>query len=216
VALCPADEVGVGDLPDAVRRFVPPHAGAGDRCRPCSSERTGWRPSASARCCASTTTCGPRRRARWALVGWPCTRSCANTGCTRAGPPAVARCPESLRSPSPTAVGIGVRLAEGALMTEVAVYTSARAARSLWQRYRVYADRVELGTLFGRMIVPRDRVEGGSRCGAAVGRRRGQLRWVRGLRVPRRPGRCRRQRLPGREPAVAGVPAVGLKPLRLG
>jgi hypothetical protein len=45
-------------------------------------------------------------------------------------------------------------------MADVAVYTSRRAARSLWQRYSVYADRVELGTLLGRMVVPLDRVEG--------------------------------------------------------
>ena len=45
-------------------------------------------------------------------------------------------------------------------MADAATYTSARAGRSLWQRYRVYADRVELGTVLGRMVVPLDRVEG--------------------------------------------------------
>ena len=54
-------------------------------------------------------------------------------------------------------------------MTDAAVYTTARASRSLWLRYWVYADRVELATLFGRMVVPLDRVEGIRVCGPLWG-----------------------------------------------
>ncbi len=45
-------------------------------------------------------------------------------------------------------------------MADAAIYSSARAASSLWQRHRVYADRVELGTVFGPMVVPLERIEG--------------------------------------------------------
>jgi hypothetical protein len=40
------------------------------------------------------------------------------------------------------------------------MYASKCAARSLWQEYRVYGDRVELDTLFGTLAVPFDQVEG--------------------------------------------------------
>ena len=40
------------------------------------------------------------------------------------------------------------------------LYTSRSTLRSLWQEYRIYDDRVEFDTLFGRMIVPFDQVEG--------------------------------------------------------
>jgi hypothetical protein len=54
-------------------------------------------------------------------------------------------------------------------MADTAVYTSSRSAGSLWQRYVVYADRVELGTLFGRMVVPLDQVEDIWVCGPLWG-----------------------------------------------
>jgi hypothetical protein len=44
-------------------------------------------------------------------------------------------------------------------MADTVVYASSRSARGLWQRHLVYADRVELGTLFGRMVVPLDHIE---------------------------------------------------------
>ena len=45
-------------------------------------------------------------------------------------------------------------------MSDVALYTSPCAARSLWHEYRVYADRVELDTLTGTLAVPFDQIEG--------------------------------------------------------
>jgi hypothetical protein len=39
-------------------------------------------------------------------------------------------------------------------MTDTALYTSPSTARSLWQEYRIYADRIEFSTLFGTMTVP--------------------------------------------------------------
>ena len=44
-------------------------------------------------------------------------------------------------------------------MSETALYTSRSTVKSLWQEYRVYDDRVEFDTLFGKMIVPFDCVE---------------------------------------------------------
>ena len=34
------------------------------------------------------------------------------------------------------------------------LYTSKRSWRSLWQEYRIYADRVELPSCFGRKVIP--------------------------------------------------------------
>lgn len=45
-------------------------------------------------------------------------------------------------------------------MEQPALYTSKCLARSLWQEYRVYDDRVELDTLLGTLRVPFDQVEG--------------------------------------------------------
>ncbi len=45
-------------------------------------------------------------------------------------------------------------------MTQQALYTSTCAAKSLWQEYRIYDDRVELDTLLGTLTVPLDQVEG--------------------------------------------------------
>jgi hypothetical protein len=44
-------------------------------------------------------------------------------------------------------------------MSEAPLYTSPSSIKSLWQEYRVYEDRVEFGTLFGRMVVPLEHVE---------------------------------------------------------
>jgi hypothetical protein len=44
-------------------------------------------------------------------------------------------------------------------MSETPVYTSASSIKSLWQEYRVYEDRVEFDTLFGRMTIPLDQIE---------------------------------------------------------
>ena len=39
------------------------------------------------------------------------------------------------------------------------LYTSPSSLKSLWQEYRIYDDRVEFGTMFGRMAVPFDHIE---------------------------------------------------------
>jgi hypothetical protein len=41
-----------------------------------------------------------------------------------------------------------------------ALYVSPSSAKSLWQEYRIYADRVEFHTLFGTMEVPFGTIEG--------------------------------------------------------
>ncbi len=41
-------------------------------------------------------------------------------------------------------------------MCEKPLYESRRLFRNLWQRYRVYADRVELRSFFGKKIIPAD------------------------------------------------------------
>jgi hypothetical protein len=45
-------------------------------------------------------------------------------------------------------------------MSEAPLHTSNSTIRSLWQEYRIYADRLEFDTLFGRMTIPFDQVEG--------------------------------------------------------
>lgn len=44
-------------------------------------------------------------------------------------------------------------------MGDTPIYTSASNVKSLWQEYRIYDDRVEFDTLFGRMTVPFEHVE---------------------------------------------------------
>ena len=44
-------------------------------------------------------------------------------------------------------------------MQEPATYTSQSTARSFWQEYRVYADRLEFDTLFGKLTIPIEQVE---------------------------------------------------------
>jgi len=39
------------------------------------------------------------------------------------------------------------------------IYTSASTVRSLWQEYRIYHDRLEFDTLFGKLTVPFEQVE---------------------------------------------------------
>ncbi|NOY06404.1 MAG: hypothetical protein GXO82_07210 [Chlorobi bacterium] len=39
------------------------------------------------------------------------------------------------------------------------IYTSPSTVKSLWQEYRIYDNRVEFDTLFGRMTVPFDHIE---------------------------------------------------------
>lgn len=44
-------------------------------------------------------------------------------------------------------------------MSETPLYTSSSSIKSLWQEYRVYEDRAEFDTLFGRMTIPFDQIE---------------------------------------------------------
>jgi hypothetical protein len=44
-------------------------------------------------------------------------------------------------------------------MSDAVVYASKSTAKSLWQEYRVYADRVEFDTKFGMLSVPFDHIE---------------------------------------------------------
>jgi hypothetical protein len=44
-------------------------------------------------------------------------------------------------------------------MEDTPVYESASTVKSLWQEYRIYPDRVEFDTHFGRMTVPFDHIE---------------------------------------------------------
>lgn len=44
-------------------------------------------------------------------------------------------------------------------MSNEPVYTSESTVKSLWQEYRIYADRVEFETPFGLMKVPFDQIE---------------------------------------------------------
>jgi hypothetical protein len=45
-------------------------------------------------------------------------------------------------------------------MSETPVYTSKSSVRSLWQEYRIYDDRLEFDTWFGRMTIPFEHIEG--------------------------------------------------------
>jgi len=44
-------------------------------------------------------------------------------------------------------------------MTKQPIYTSKSTAKSLWQEYRVYDNRLELDSLFGLMVIPFEHVE---------------------------------------------------------
>jgi hypothetical protein len=44
-------------------------------------------------------------------------------------------------------------------MSEAAIYTSKCSAKSLWQEYRIYDDRVEFHTWFGPWVIPFDQIE---------------------------------------------------------
>ena len=44
-------------------------------------------------------------------------------------------------------------------MSDTPIYTSKSTVKSLWQEYRIYDDRIEFDTLFGRMTVPFDHIE---------------------------------------------------------
>ncbi len=44
-------------------------------------------------------------------------------------------------------------------MSDKASYTSKSTVKSLWQEYRVYADRLEFDTRFGKLTVPFDEIE---------------------------------------------------------
>ena len=45
-------------------------------------------------------------------------------------------------------------------MSENAVFISKSTVKSFWQEYRIYDDRVEFVTRFGRLTVPFEHVEG--------------------------------------------------------
>jgi hypothetical protein len=45
------------------------------------------------------------------------------------------------------------------VMNEMPIHTSPSVVKSLWQEYRIYADRVEFDTHFGKMTVPFEHVE---------------------------------------------------------
>jgi len=44
-------------------------------------------------------------------------------------------------------------------MNETPVYTSKSTVKSLWQEYRVYDDRVEFDTRFGKLTAPFEHIE---------------------------------------------------------
>ena len=46
-------------------------------------------------------------------------------------------------------------------MTDAPLYTSKRTAKSLWQQYRIYGDRLELQSWFllHTLVVPRDAIQ---------------------------------------------------------
>jgi hypothetical protein len=45
-------------------------------------------------------------------------------------------------------------------MHETPIYRSASTAKSLWQEYRIYKNRLELDTHFGLMSIPFEQIEG--------------------------------------------------------
>jgi hypothetical protein len=44
-------------------------------------------------------------------------------------------------------------------MGEEPIYTSKSTVKSIWQEYRVYSNRLELDTVFGKMTIPFEHVE---------------------------------------------------------
>ena len=44
-------------------------------------------------------------------------------------------------------------------MSNTPTYTSESTAKSLWQEYRIYDDRLEFDTLLGRLAIPLEQVE---------------------------------------------------------
>lgn len=44
-------------------------------------------------------------------------------------------------------------------MKDSAIYTSACKSKNLWQEYRIYQDRLEFDTLFGKMKIPFEQIE---------------------------------------------------------
>ena len=44
-------------------------------------------------------------------------------------------------------------------MADEPIYISQSSAKSIWQEYRIYEDRLEFGTLLGTMSVPFDQIE---------------------------------------------------------
>jgi hypothetical protein len=54
-------------------------------------------------------------------------------------------------------------------MSDTPAYTSPSSARSLWQEYRIYDDRVEFATLFGTMTVPFESIENAEVAGSDLG-----------------------------------------------
>jgi hypothetical protein len=44
-------------------------------------------------------------------------------------------------------------------MNESPIFSSKSTVKSLWQEYHIYADHLELGTLFGRVNIPFEQIE---------------------------------------------------------
>jgi len=44
-------------------------------------------------------------------------------------------------------------------MSDTPIYTSKSTVKSLWQEYRIYDNRLEFGTLFGKMTVSFDHIK---------------------------------------------------------
>ena len=47
----------------------------------------------------------------------------------------------------------------GDVVSDKPVYTSTSTLKSIWQEYRIYPDRLEFDTKFGRMTIPFENVE---------------------------------------------------------
>lgn len=44
-------------------------------------------------------------------------------------------------------------------MNQSAIYTSTCKSKNLWQEYRIYPNRIEFDTLFGKMKIPFEQIE---------------------------------------------------------
>ncbi|MBE0643082.1 MAG: hypothetical protein IH600_03295 [Bacteroidetes bacterium] len=53
-------------------------------------------------------------------------------------------------------------------MDDTPLYTSPCTAKSLWQEYRIYSDRIEFATLLGNMVVPFTDIESAALAGSDV------------------------------------------------